>query len=527
MTKNFSIRRFFGSLILVFITFSIVFYSCHNEPTPAEIAARDVEEGGVLAKQYCSNCHMLPDPSLIDKVTWEKGVLPAMAEKMGLEQYYGQYFSNSKTGISAGEWSKILAYYKNMAPAKLFFPKPVVNPVYDWAGFEVKTPSGFDTKQLALTTLVSYNPNDHKIYTADAANNLLKWGTGLKPELVTVLPSAGTGVIFDTVLGKNNLAIFTCIGMLQPLDVSKGKVLSYDLSQKNIMAKSPVTIADSLPRPVQTVAADFNKDGLIDYAVCGFGHDRGGLYWMKQQPDHSFKTIPILMLAGGTQLITGDFNNDGWPDLMCLFAQADEGIRMFLNNQKGGFDVVTVLRFPPIYGSSSFQLVDLNHDGYPDILYTAGDNSDYSRVLKPYHGIYIFLNDGHWNFKQKYFYHINGCTKAIAADFNKNGKQDIAVISFFADLKDHPTEGFTFLEQSTPLHFIPHQLPIAQYGRWLTMDVADYNGDGYPDIILGNFAAGGRLINQKNFKPVWDTHEPMVVLQNDRYKRRSVNSVNK
>ena len=72
----------------------------------------------------------------------------------------------------------------------------------------------------------------------------------------------------------------------------------------------------------------------MDYVTCGFGHDKGGLYYLQQQQDHSYKKIQISAIAGGEQLITGDFNNDGWPDVMCLFAQADEGIRMFLNDKK-------------------------------------------------------------------------------------------------------------------------------------------------------------------------------------------------
>ena len=75
---------------------------------------------------------------------------------------------------------------------------------------------------------------------------------------------------------------------------------------------------------------------------------------------------------------------------------------MFLNDKKGGFTSTNLLRFPPVYGSSSFQLVDFNNDGKPDILYTSGDNSDYSKVLKSFHGVYIFLNQGDFKFKQCY-----------------------------------------------------------------------------------------------------------------------------
>jgi hypothetical protein len=513
-----SSKLFFCLLLTLFIA-TLSFYSCHNKnPTAEERLANDVAEGGILAKKYCSSCHLYPDPSLIDKTTWNKGVLPAMAKKLGLEEYMGQIYAVKSSTISTSDWQKIVTYYNNLAPGKLIIPKQTKNTQTNWAIFSLKRPLNTDSKQLALTTLVSFNPNDQKIYSADATNNLYRWNKNLKPELCAVLPSPGTDIIFNKTDEGINEAIITGIGTLPPLDVANGTVGVYNLNQK-ITTSSPVVFADSLPRPVQTVAADFNKDGLTDYAVCGFGHDQGGLYWIKQQPDHHFKTIPIRLVPGGSQLTTGDFNHDGWPDLMCLFAQADEGIWLFLNDHQGGFTIKNILHFPPIYGSSSFQIADFNHDGKPDILYTSGDNSDYSKVLKPYHGVYIFINQGNFHFKKEYFYHIDGCTKAIAADFKQNGTLDIAVISFFADFKNDPTEGFEYLEQTTPLQFTPHKIPVNNYGRWLTMNVSDYNNDGFPDIILGNFSMGGSLINQKDFKPDWDMHEPMIVLENTRNKK--------
>src|ERR1022692_1075816 len=80
--------------------------------------------------------------------------------------------------------------------------------------------------------------------------------------------------------------------------------------------------------------------------------------------------------------------------------------------------------------------------------------------------------------------------KAIAADFGGNGKLDIATIAFFADMKNDPAESFIYFEQVSPFNFKPHAIPISKYGHWMTMDVADFNNDGKPDIILGNYGSG-------------------------------------
>ena len=296
------------------------------------------------------------------------------------------------------------------------------------------------------------------------------------------------------------------------MDFPNGRVLQVDLKAKNEVA-NPGLIQSDLGRPVQTISGDFNKDGLTDYVVLAQGNYVGGVYLMKQNADHTFTQSNIINKPGAVQAITGDFNNDGWPDLMVLFGSGNEGLWLFLNDQKGGFTSKNLINFPPIYGSSSFQLVDINHDGKPDLIYTSGYNYRNSRVLKPYNGLYIFTNQGDWKFKQSYFYPINGCTKAIAADFNGDGKLDIVTSAFFADMKGNPAEEFIYFEQDNPMSFKPHAIPVSKYGRWMTMDVADINNDGKPDVILGNYSEG--FMFQQGFTPSWETHLPFIILENN------------
>ncbi|GAB2605302.1 FG-GAP repeat domain-containing protein [Spirosoma areae] len=470
-----------------------------------------IAEGKQVAEKYCGTCHLTPQPDALDKETWVKHVLPAMAPNLGLEVYMGeQYYASGKTAISHDNWQKLLIYYQTLAPIAL---KPANKPavaVNDWAIFSLDKP-GADTTQTAMTTLVAMDTIGHQLYSGDALrSDLTRWNQHLQPAVVKKLKSAAVHAQFFRDEKQDERGLFTCLGTMRAADISQGELVNVGLAG-NQDSKS-LTIATDLPRPLQSVPADFDKDGLTDWVVCGFGHLSGGLYWLKQGVNHKFTKLPIKPVAGASQAITGDFNADGWPDLMVLFAHADEGIWLFLNNKKGGFTERNLLRFPSVYGSTSFQLVDFNNDGQLDILYTCGDNSDYSTILKPYHGLYIYLNQGNFRYKQTYFYPINGCTKAIATDFDQDGDADIATIAFFADFQHNPAEGCLYFEQEKPGQFRPHALPVNAYGRWICMDVNDVDQDGDADIILGNFSK--TFIIQQGLKPTWDTHLPLIVLKN-------------
>ena len=502
-----SLIVFFAVIVTTIVLFSLRIIDLRSKEE------KQVDRGRELSHIYCKSCHQYPAPSLIDKHTWTYGVLPGMAKQLKLENFFGKYGVTPFSVIAPGDFEDIVAFYKKEAPEKLVSPKSAA--VTDWAIFSLEKPKNVSHAEGddANTTLLAYNPKDKKLYSGDLRNNIYRWNEKLEPTLVAKMPTPAVGANFYTTDTHKNRALITCIGILNPNDLLKGSIIDIGLDRNET---KPLVIADSLPRPVKTISADFNKDGLLDYVTCGFGRNIGGLYLFTQQQNHTYKREVIRAAPGSEQIFTGDFNNDGYTDLICLFAQADEGIWMFLNDKKGGFITKDILHFPPIYGSSSFQLVDFNHDGKPDILYTCGDNSDLSPVFKPYHGVYIFTNQGNWQFKQTYFYHIDGPMKAIAADFDHDGDMDIATIAYFPDFKDNPQEGFVYLEQIAPNKFKAHDVPVNNEGRWLTMEVADLDNDGYADVILGNFSVPGlELMHKKGVEEKWDRFTPLIVLKNN------------
>jgi hypothetical protein len=500
-------------LFVFFLSGSVLFNSCKRKQDISFQATGDtIADGKKLVQIYCTQCHQETPANLLTSDVWKFHILPSMSHYIGLSTYGTEYFKRNpdSAGISFENWQIILAYYKKLAPAALSPSKPPVPLINDWAGFTLKKPA--PGKEIAYTTMVVADTSTHKIYTSDLfTQKLYEWDKDLNPRIVAQLPSASVNAIFIKDNKGAKQAVVSCIGQIQPVDFPNGRVVKVDLNQKSVIA-NPEVVSSDLARPVQTIPGDFNKDGLTDWVICGQGNNTGGVYLLTQKPDHSFTQSNIIDRAGSVQAQVGDFNNDGWQDVMVLFGSGDEGLWLFLNDHKGGFTYKNLLRFPPVYGSTSFQLVDINHDGKLDLIYTCGYNFRDSRILKPYHGLYIFLNQGDWNFKQSYFYPINGCVKAIATDFDGDGDLDIATISFFADLKNKPAEGFIYFEQDKPMSFKPHAIPVSNYGRWMTMDVDDTNHDGKPDIILGNYSTG--FILQEDLKPFWDKNLPFIILEN-------------
>jgi hypothetical protein len=498
-------------LFVCLLSGSMLFNGCKSKKKSFLPTGDTIADGEKLVNAYCTKCHQLAPADALTKDVWKFHTLPAMSHYLGLSTYGVDYFKKNPedtTGISMVEWQAIAAYYNKLAPVTPEVPKRPAALINDWAGFSLKKPA--PVKNVTYTTMVAANPSTHKIYSSDGVTGkLYEWDSALKMRTVAQLPSAGVSANFIKDDKGTDIAIVSCIGQLQPMDFPDGKVVKINLNEKSEIS-NPALISSELSRPVQAVSGDFNKDGLADWIICGQGNKHGGVYLLTQKPDHSFTQSNVVDKAGSVQAQVGDFNNDGWQDLMVLFGTGDEGLWLFINDHKGGFTSRNLLRFPPVYGSTSFQLVDMNHDGKLDLIYTSGYNFRDSRILKPYHGLYIFMNQGDWNFKQSYFYPINGCTKAIAADFDGDGDVDIATIAFFADLKSNPAEGFIYFEQDKSMSFKPHAIPVSNYGRWMSMDTIG-NKHGKPDIVLGNYSTGFPI---QQLKPFWDKHLPLIVLEN-------------
>ncbi|MEM1321490.1 MAG: VCBS repeat-containing protein [Bacteroidota bacterium] len=474
-------------------------------------------DGATLAKIHCSSCHQFPEPGHLDQKSWREYILPRMGYALGVlpvDSVGGGFiepfaeaaaFSNpmlfrKEASVTKAEWQAIRDYYLAEAPVALpGNQEPEVT--IELPQFKVNFPNHFLSPpsstlvRMGNDQLFVGDAHTRKLYIFDDEGQLLK--------------AANAGAVPVWLNDHPEGYLVTNMGAFSPTDAGLGQVVF--LPKK--ATQQAMVLIDSLRRPVHTELADLDQDGISDLLICEFAKWTGGLAWWKNNGRGGFERKPLRNMPGAMKAYARDLNGDQRLDIVALFGQGDEGIFAFYNEGEGRFREERLLRFPPSHGSSYFKLFDYNQDGHLDIIYTCGDNADFPPINKPYHGIYIFSNDGQNQFTQSFFHPMYGAYAAHPEDFDQDGDLDIAAIAFFPDFKQAPQSGFRYLENQGEMKMRAYTFPGAQKGRWIVMDAADQDGDGDQDLILGALAF--EVIPKQGLVEQWVKEGiPYVVLEN-------------
>jgi FG-GAP-like repeat len=221
------------------------------------------------------------------------------------------------------------------------------------------------------------------------------------------------------------------------------------------------------------VVMDFNGDGLADILV---PDNQFSLTWMAGYGDGTFQAskvfyspVPGNDFGNGVTIASGDFNGDGFTDLVVANSgDTTLGITVFLSNPDGSLQ-------PGVnYGSGGgleFAAVgDFNGDGNLDIA-----ASDYQNEV-----VQIFTGTGTGTFIEGSQYSTGGPSPAaiVAADFDGVNGTDLAVLDgesgLVTVLFNDGTGGFTNVPS----------LPITLTAGGIGLVAADVNGDGTPDLVI-------------------------------------------
>ncbi|HLX92656.1 MAG TPA: VCBS repeat-containing protein, partial [Puia sp.] len=265
----------------------------------------------------------------------------------------------------------------------------------------------------------------------------------------------------------------------------------------NDFTRQPLIPHEASTLGPRIAVGDVNGDGLQDFFVCGAKNQPASLFI--QQPGGRFVSSdnPAFIADKAcekTDAIFFDADNDGDLDLYVasggnnFVGNADALLdKLYLNDGKGHFTLSTGL--PAMYGSKSVVCAaDFDGDGLID-LFVGG------RVNTLYYGIipdsYLLHNDGHGRFSivtdqaAKGLSKIGMVTGACWTDVNHDGSPDLVVVGEWMPPTIFINNHGKLEKQSMGLD--------ALSGWWTTVQAADINGDGYPDLLLGNYGLNSKI----------------------------------
>lgn len=165
---------------------------------------------------------------------------------------------------------------------------------------------------------------------------------------------------------------------------------------------------------------DFNNDGLIDIAFAG-AKTHNYIDFFENKGNYSFKHRKELQVEGGTggNMDWGDYNNDGYPDLVvCGRIGTSEESRIYKNILGRSFVQLNISLDPAKESASRW--ADFNNDGMLD-LFIVGRHRN--AVLQ----FYVYRNRGNDRFARES--NMTGLTVSQSAlgDFDKDGDIDIII----------------------------------------------------------------------------------------------------
>lgn len=498
-----NLKLFFKSMMRLawcFVWVLVLFWGCdpiseRKQPPPSlyQLSQSDLNlSGEQLAKGYCAACHLMPDPTILDKKTWST-LLPDMRKRMGLylEEDFGTAMPEdegvpegiySKTPyITRENWEKLEAYYLENAPDTLLLQAKKEAPKLGIPGFNLEVPNFKDTRS-SLTTLLRIHPQTgdlwvgHRfraLYRLDSKNNFFQLDS---------LPTrvAPVDLIWNTPSSFDLLSM----GKMDPSNDSIGLLSNFSIAA-NSWKEAP--LIDQLMRPMDMEVADWNGDGKKDYVLCQFGNHVGKLSLFLSVGEEYTEVI-LKSDPGARRTIAVDYEGDGDLDLMVLFSQAKEGVSLFENLGQGKFKEKQLLAFHPAFGLSDFRFEDIDRDGVQEIILVNGDNADQSQILKYYHGLRIFKRDPKGSYQESWFYPMYGASALELGDFDQDGFVDMVTISFFPDLIKKDRQHLIYFKQTAVGKFIPSILKEQIEDHLLTLTKGDLDLDGDEDLIVGTFA---------------------------------------
>lgn len=219
------------------------------------------------------------------------------------------------------------------------------------------------------------------------------------------------------------------------------------------------------------VAIDVNRDGALDVvrqggtpgAVIYFGDGRGGIA----------RQASPLTISGGRDLESGDFNGDGYDDIVVL-----EGFHAYVYYNDGSDDFSAPLKLDPIPdGGSTVDSMgsgDFNSDGREDLV-----------IMRDYNSLSMYLQNAGGGFDPPAVLRTaNPANAILGSDLDLDGRDDL-IVKHGGVILGIYLQGATGLSEEaffeTP--------PVSWYNSQ-SLAAGDINSDACPDIVTATNGYG-------------------------------------
>lgn len=234
--------------------------------------------------------------------------------------------------------------------------------------------------------------------------------------------------------------------------------------------------------------SDLDNDGDQDVVFCSKSDFDFGIFitkiYLNQEGINFIEDSSQLVGVNSGRVACGDYNNDGYPDIILSGLSNNGPITViYKNNQHGGFDRQSHIFLPG--GMSSVSWVDYNKDGYLDLFLTGNTEAGpFTRLYKNIDG--AFFEDSGIAFTQ------TSESTGSWSDFDNDGDNDLLLSGNNEGTKSniYVNDSFSFHKSEISLKGV-----ISGCGLW-----GDFDHDGDQDILLSGLNGLGQydLIIYKN-----------------------------
>jgi hypothetical protein len=279
-----------------------------------------------------------------------------------------------------------------------------------------------------------------------------------------------------------------------------GSIIVVYLNNGDGTFQAPILSGLTLPTSIRSMAVgDFNGDGKLDVAVGDDGGASGGdLTLLLGNGDgtftQSYQTAVNGIFSQAGTLAVGDFNGDGKLDLavgLACFNLPVNGcgvgaVSIYLGNGDGTLSGPT--NYNTVGNSALYPVVgDFNNDGHLDIIagsaYAPGGNRFNSSLT-------VLLGNGDGTFSQpandQVTLPFSGLSALTSADFNADGKFDLAITTYPASIQVLSGNGDGTFQSP-----VAYTSALSNRATNTTaVVVTDLNNDGKPDLVISGTLGG-------------------------------------